>query len=464
MCFVPKIRIFQSTVFRLAATYVVLFALSVVVLGVMTYFATSIALLHTVDARIKDASAVLQEDYQTGGVPRLLAGVNARLKDHRGHALLYLVLDSSGDTLAGQLPVIPKRSGWSYSDYIENESDNDVGSLRVLLTPLAGGIQLAIAADLEQVEDAKDAVTNAFFSAFFAVVVLGTVGGVALSFALLRRVDAIRLTAEAISDGDLSKRIPLRGNGDDLDRLSQTLNHMLDRIAGLMESLRQVSADIAHDLKTPLARLRQRLEAAERVSRSAEDYNAAIEAAVANVDEILATFSALLRIAQIEAGTRRAGFRDVNLSNIFTTVIEAFAPAAEDAGQCLVAEISDDVHVFGDHELLTQMMANLVENAIRHTPAGTRIVVTLRSDGGNVKASVIDNGPGVPETERLRLFQRFYRLEHSRSTPGSGLGLSLVKAIADLHDIAVGVQGAAPGFAVTLTFPSQPARLAGRHP
>ncbi|TAL79452.1 MAG: HAMP domain-containing protein [Beijerinckiaceae bacterium] len=461
MCFVRKSRILRSTVFRLAATYVVLFAISVLALGFVAYFAISMTLIHTVDAHIEDARTALQDDYRSGGLSRLLVQVNARLKDHRSNALLYLVLDPNGMTLAGQLPIIPKRSGWSYSDYIEKETDNDVGSLRILLTPLAGGVRLAVGADLEQVEDAKDAVANSLLSAFFAVVLFGTFGGIALSLALLRRVDTIRLAAGAISEGDLSKRVPLRGNDDDLDRLSRTLNHMLDRIAGLMESVRQVSADIAHDLKTPLARLRQRLEAAERTSRSAEDYNTAIDTAVGNVDEILATFSALLRIAQIEARTRRAGFRDVDLSNIVTTVVEAFVPAAEDAGQSLATDISDDVHVFGDSELLTQMIANLVENAIRHTPAGTRIAVKLRSDESGVEASIIDNGLGVPESERLRLFQKFYRLEHSRSTPGSGLGLSLVKAIADLHDIAIEVQNRKPGLAIVLAFASGPVRLPG---
>ena len=456
----PKIRIFQSTIFRLAGTYVVLFALSVVILGLLTYFATSVALLHTVDARIEDASIVLRNDYEAGGLPRLLATVNARLKDHHGNALLYLVLDQNGATLAGQLPVVPKRDGWSYSDYIENESDNDVGSLRVLFKPLVGGFHIAVAADLEQIEDAKDAIANTFLSAFFAVVLLGTVGGVALSFVLLRRVEAIRLAAEAISDGDLSKRIPFRGNGDDLDRLSQTLNHMLDRIAGLLESLRQVSAHIAHDLKTPLARLRQRLE---RAAQSAGGFNVEIDAAVTDVDEILATFSALLRIAQVEAGTRRAGFRDVDLSGILSTVVEAFAPVAEDRGQNLVLDISNDAHVFGDRELLTQMMANLVENAIRHTPAGTTIATKLYGSRGDFIVSVADNGPGVPENERHQLFQRFYRLERSRSMPGSGLGLSLVKAIAELHEITVEIQDAKPGLAVLLHFRSEPERLSARH-
>lgn len=452
MSFVCRFRIFRSTIFRLTSAYVVLFALAVVSLGFLSYFVTSIALIRGIDIRIANAATTLQESYRTGGLPYLLADAKKRLKNQQSNALLYLVLDREGTTLVGQLPATPKQFGWSYSDYIENESDHDVGQLRILLASLPGGIRLAVASDLEQLEEIKDIIATAFVSAFFAVVLLGTGGAIALSIALLRRVDAIRLTAEAISAGDLSKRVPLRGNGDDLDRLSITLNHMLDRIADLMESLRQVSSDIAHDLKTPLARLRQRLEVGQLKGGSPQDHRALIEAAIESVDEILVTFGALLRIAQVEAGTRRAGFRHVNLSAILDTVIEAFAPAAEDAGQTLTANIAEDVYVLGDRELLTQLFANLVENAIRHTPAGTKIIANLHADAFKVTASVIDSGPGVPKDERTKLFRRFYRLERARSTPGNGLGLSSVKAIADLHETSIEVEDAAPGLAIFLRF------------
>jgi signal transduction histidine kinase len=249
--------------------------------------------------------------------------------------------------------------------------------------------------------------------------------------------------------------VPVRGTGDDLDRLSRTLNRMLDRIAELMESLRHISADIAHDLKTPLSRLRQQLEATQTRAKSVEEHDAAIEAAIAHIDEILTTFSALLRIAQIEAGTRRSGFRELDLSAVFSTVVDAFAPAAEDAGNRIETKIKPAIHVLGDRELLTQMLANLIENAIRHAPAGTRIDVSLGSDRERIVGTVTDNGPGAPPHERERMFRRFYRLEHSRSTPGSGLGLSLVKAVADLHGIALEVRDAEPGLQIVMRFPER---------
>lgn len=447
-----KARIFQSTIFRLAAVYVLLFAASVAALGGVTYLATSIALNHRLDAHIENTMTKLKGAYRSGGLPGLIAAVDAREHSHGSSALSYLVLAANGQRLAGHLATIPARTGWSKISYIENENDDDTGQLRVFLAPFANGVHVAIASDLEQVEEIQRAIFNGFLAAFGAVVGLGVVGGIGLSVALLKRVETIRKTAEAIIAGDLSQRVPVRGNGDDFDRLSQTLNHMLDRISELMESLRQVSVDIAHDLKTPLARLRQRLEAAQMHVQSPEDYNVTLEAAVGHVDEILATFGALLRIAQIEAGTRRAGFRDVDLSGIFATVIEAFAPAAEDAGKSLAGDIAPDIRIWGDRELLTQMIVNMVENAIRHTPADTRIAVFLRLEGDDIIGSIIDNGPGVPLEERERLFQRLYRLERSRSTPGTGLGMSLVKAVADLHAIALDVRDAGPGLEILMRF------------
>jgi signal transduction histidine kinase len=243
----------------------------------------------------------------------------------------------------------------------------------------------------------------------------------------------------------------VRGTGDDFDRLSQTLNQMLDRIGELMASLREVSANIAHDLKTPLARLRQRLEVAQARPGGADRH--ALEDAVAQVNEILSTFEALLRIAQIEAGTRRAGFARVDLSEVFATIADAFAPAAEDAGKRLTATIAPDLAFIGDRELITQMLANTVDNAIRHTGSGTRIAIALHRDATGIIGCISDNGPGVPAEERDRIFERFRRLPQSRTVPGSGLGLSLVKAVADIHGIALAVEDAKPGLRLVMRFP-----------
>lgn len=439
--------IFATTTFRLATIFVAAFAASVAALGIVVYLATAGTLSRQLDGRIEDEMQALQTAYRAGGTAGLVDAVAAHEHAHPNGALDFAVL-GEGRRIAGHLKSWPPVVGWSVGAY--QELDGDGGTRRFLRSDFGNGLGVVIGADPEQVEEVKGAILDGFLSAFSAVLVLGIAGGIALSLMLLHRVEAIRRTAEAIIAGDLSRRIPVRGTGDDFDRLSQTLNHMLDRITELMESLREVSANIAHDLKTPLARLRRRLEVAESEPEPARV--ASLQAAVVQVDDILGTFSALLRIAQIEAGTRRAGFADIDLSELFSTVTEAFAPAAEDAGRSLSAMIVPHLHVTGDRELLTQMLANLIDNAIRHTGPGTAIRVGLNADKSGVAGFVADNGSGVPEAERERIFHRFHRLAIGSAVPGSGLGLSLVKAVADLHGISILVADAHPGLRIGLRF------------
>lgn len=443
-------KLIHTATFRLTALTVLLFAVAVAVLGAGLYLLTGAMLERRLDHHVRAEMATFEAAFATGGLPRLLEAVRAHEPVQPVGPLRYGVTDAGGTMLAGDLRDMPKVAGWSNVTRLED--DGDVSRLRVLVAGLSGGLKVAVAADREEVEETKQAVLNGIVSAFTAVVVLGIIGGAGLSLALLKRVETIRRTAEAIIAGDFAQRIPVRGTSDDFDRLSQTLNRMLDRITGLTESLRQVSTDIAHDLKTPLAHLRQRLEAAERTARSGGDHAAAIEGAIGKVDDILATFDAMLRIAQVEAGTRRANFGDVDLSEVFTNVLEAFAPAASDGGRHIDAAVAPGIHVIGDRQLLTQMLANLVENALHHTPAGTRIAASLIRRGDQAVAVVADNGPGVPASDHELIFRRFYRLERSRSTAGNGLGLSLVKAVADLHHVNIEIGDAGPGLTVAVTF------------
>ncbi len=300
--------------------------------------------------------------------------------------------------------------------------------------------------------EVEEAVATAFLWTVGLVAALGIGGGALLSRAFLARVDAIARTAEAIIGGDLARRAPGRGTGDDLDRLAGTLNHMLDRIGALMDSLRQVSTDVAHDLRTPLSRLYQRLEEARLHARSVPEYEAAVDGAVREAEGLLDTFSALLRIAQVEGASPRAGFGDVDLSAVADAVADAYRPDAEEGGRRLMADVAPGVVVRGDQELLTQALANLVENALRHTPAGTRIGVSLRLGRHGACLAVEDDGPGVLAEDLPRLTHRFYRGEHSRTTPGNGLGLSLVAAVAELHGAALHLAAVAPGLQARLCF------------
>ncbi len=447
-------RLTRTASFRLAGLYALLFAASAVILGAVVFWITRAALEQQLTARIETEIAFLRDEYRAGGLARLVDDVTVRERGASG--LDYLVQAADGARLAGEMPALGARRGWLDVEPGAMTEDGDSPEpLRAFAVTLPGGVAIAVGDDLGRIADAEEAILTAFAWAVVATVLLAVGGGAWLSGAFLRRVDAIARTAEAIIGGDLARRIPIHGAGDELDRLAATLNRMLDRVGALMDSLRQVSNDIAHDLRTPLSRLRQRLEGARRhagalpEASSVPEYEAAIDAAIAEAEELLGTFSALLRIAQVEAGAQRAAFAPVDLSGLADTVLDAFTPAAEDADHPLSGDIAPGVEVFGDRELLTQLLVNLVENALRHTPPGTP--VRVRVTPGHL--IVEDGGPGVPAAERARVLQRFYRSEQSRTTPGNGLGLSLVAAVAELHGASLTMEDAGPGLRVAIAFP-----------
>jgi signal transduction histidine kinase len=461
-------RILRTASFRLAALYALLFGGSVVVLGAVMFWTIRAALDQQLTDRIEAEVTSLQAELRSGGLDQLVATVRERIRAPGRINLDYLVQGPTGERLAGDLPPIGERLGWfEVEPDEERQGDDEAGreQVRVLAVQLGIGAGILAVGEDHGLNDAvEETILNAFGWVLGVMVALGVLGGLVLSHSFLRRVDAITRTAEAIIDGHLARRVPIHGTDDDLDRLAGTLNRMLDRIAALVESLRQVSNDIAHDLRTPLTRLRQRLETTRLSAHFPADYEAAVEAAVAEADAILETFAALLRIAQIEAGIRRSGFRDVDLKAVVETVTEAFAPSAEDEGKALDTAVAlEPAIVRGDPELLTQLLANLVENAIRHTPSGTGIRIALAHSPSGVRMVVADNGPGVPAGERDRIFRRLYRLERSRTSPGSGLGLSLVAAIVALHGARVAVEDNAPGLRIVIDFatpedPRQPAQ------
>jgi signal transduction histidine kinase len=364
--------------------------------------------------------------------------------------------DQAGAHLAGEIPAAAElKPGWTTIDVPQASEDGGRPErVRALVSDLGGGVLLAVGTDLRQIGDLKEAIATAFLWTVGLAGVLGMSGGALLSRAFLRRVDTISRTAEAIIGGDLARRVPARGTGDDLDRLAGTLNRMLDRIAVLMDSLRQVSTDVAHDLRTPLSRLYQRLEDARAHARSMEDYEAAIDAALGEAQGLLETFSALLRIAQVEGASPRARFIDVDLTAVTEAVSDAYRLDAEEADHQLVATIAEGIVVSGDQELLTQALSNLVENALRHTPPGTQIRVRLEgSSESGALLLVEDDGPGVAEADLSRLTDRFFRAERSRTTPGNGLGLSLISAVAELHCAKLRLIATKPGLRVSLAFP-----------
>jgi signal transduction histidine kinase len=439
-------RLLRASAFRLTAAFAAVFIAAMLVLFGVVYWRTAGYAAEELDAAIALERDLVLDGYRTDGFDALQRVVSERLAQPERH---YYVLQDALGRRIGNLPPFTPVAGWIDIVLKERAGNAAPRRARGFGVVLPGGGYLLVGRDLAQVDALRAMITQAFLWAIGATVLLALVGGALVSMRFLSRVDAVGRATREIMDGNLARRLPVSGADDEFDRLAAELNRMLERMQQLMENLRQVSNDIAHDLRTPLTRLRQHLESARVNARSVEDYRAAVDHAIQDSEAVLSTFGALLRIAQVEAGSRRASFSAVDLSALFEAMVETYAAVAEDAGQELVGRIAPDVQTHGDKDLLTQMLANLVENAVRHSARGARIAVTLDGQVG----VVADSGPGVPEAERDKVLRRFYRLEASRTTPGSGLGLALVAAIAELHGIALELGDNRPGLRVTLRFP-----------
>ncbi len=445
-------RLLRSYSFRLTLLYVGLFGGSVLVIFAVVYGATARYLTQGLELAVQAETATLLDARTDGGLPAFIKAVNEHASDSADHMTFTLLQDGSGQRLAGNLPAQRPKLGWQDLPLPESEDGAEEGDTIHARGLMVNGLYLLVGQSTYQLSEIREFIARSIGWGLLVMAGLALLGGMVMSAGLLRRVEAVRRTAQEIMAGDLSRRVPTRGAGDDFDQLSASLNQMLDRIQTLMEGLRQVSNDIAHDLRTPLTRLRQRLEAARNKARTVDDYANLVDSTLADTDQILRTFGAMLRIAQIEAGTARSRFVEVDLSGVLRAIVDLYAAFAEDQRQALTANIADGVTVHGDRELLTQMLVNLVENALRHSPTGTLIQVRLERQAGAVLCSIADNGPGIPKEEHDKVFRRFYRLDASRATPGSGLGLSLVAAIAELHGVAVILADNQPGLRVELRF------------
>lgn len=446
-------RLLRTSSFRLTLLYAGLFGVSAMILFAVIYWSTAGFMSRQLDDSITAELNEVQADAAGHDLDGLRRIVQGRV-DRAPRGMYYLLEDAQGRALAGNMPPVTPVPGlrcWP-GPHLMPQSAQPHGLCGRGLQAVDGAY-LLVGLDNFQLEEMQELIARAFLWGLGATAVLAFAGGTVMSLSLLRRVETISRTSRDIVGGDLSRRIPVRGSDDEFDHLASSLNAMLDQIQGLMEGLRQVSSDIAHDLRTPLTRLRQRLELAQRRGDTVVTLRAALDSSILDVDAILDTFGALLRIAQIEAGTRKAGFVALDLSELLHTMIEIYQPVAEEKGQRLTETIAPDLVVRGDRELLTQMLANLIENAIRHSPGATAITVTGERRHGIVEVVVADGGPGIPEPLRRKVFQRFYRLETSRTTPGSGLGLSLVAAIAALHDVTVALDDNRPGLQAALRFP-----------
>jgi signal transduction histidine kinase len=368
-----------------------------------------------------------------------------------------VALFSADGTLVFGEPGLPPFIGWHEipADNVGLKEDPEYRSEMVLTYGRNVGSQILVVGEgMDIVEDSREALTSGLLWSLAFVVLAGFAGAGMIAWRVDRRLARTEVALTAYASGEMSRRLPIIGSGDELDRVSISVNVVLDRLAALMETTRQITIDAAHDLKTPMTRLLHRLAEAE--GNSAAEAKAVLRSAASDAKQIITTFDALLRIAEIEAGARRARFDLVNLSDVVETVADAYGPELEQAGQRLDTKIGPNLYVTGDRELLTQAFADLVENAIRHAGKGAAICLMALRQAATVEAMVSDTGPGVPEGDRERVLARFVRLEVSRSTPGTGLGLTLVKAIADLHNARLELSDNGPGLRVTIAF-TQPA-------
>ena len=461
-------KLIRTTAFRLTLVYLMLFALFAA--SLLGYFAwnTRRMITEQISSTVTAEISELTDIYTRGGLRWIVGNIQSRAL--RPGANLYLLTTPTGQQVAGNVdalaPGVMGSSGWSETFYrrLDDASDQNHRAL-VYVTQLSSGFRLLIGRDLEERRRLFGIVAKAAQWSVLVVVVLGIGGGIFVARRVLVRIDAMTGTTRRIMDGDLSGRLPVGRSGDELDRLAENLNAMLERIEALMTGLKEVSDNIAHDLKTPLTRLRNRAEEALAKSRSEDEYRAALERTIEESDGLIRTFNALLMIARAESGQARGDMVEFDAAEVAGGIHELYEPLAEDNEMTLrVKAVAAPVH--GNRELISQALANLVENAIKYgKPAALpldsgaaasrrEILIEARREGGQVLLSVTDRGEGIPEAERKHAVERFVRLEASRTLPGSGLGLSLASAVATLHGGELRLGDARPGLIATLVLPA----------
>ena len=427
----------------------------------MTYLATTAALRDQIHREVSEKLQTIASEAEADGIAAIVQDIDERTAQKGSSNSYYFLGDVQGKKLAGNIDNVEIKSGWqeillkeNLSASTANQVDED-HQLWGIGQRLPDGSFLLVGQDSYRVLAAQESIINSFAWSAGISFLLATLAAIVLSRGFLRRIDNINSTSLAIIDGRLKERIPVRGSTDEIDRLSMNLNRLFDSNQALLQSLKQVSTNVAHDLRSPLARLRNGLEEALFGAKNKKEYEAAITTAIGESDQLLATFAALLRIAQIESGAQKEVFKSVDLSHLFNRVISVYKAVVEDERKELLVNIAENVSCHGDSEMLLQMIFNLLENAIRHTPPKTRISISLQSTLDGAVATIADSGLGIPSDQCEKVFEQFYRLDSSRTTSGNGLGLALVAAVCKLHGIKIELSDNLPGLVVSLAFIKQ---------
>ena len=457
-------KLFRTTAFKLSMAYLVIFVLfASAILGYVAFNMRRL-LDEQVSLTIEEDVKGLVTQFNSGGLRRLVAQIERRAS--QPGSSLYLVTTPTGETLAGNISGIDQEGlldAGRYQLFYRVLEDGDVKPHRALVDTivLPGGFRLLVGRDLSETDRFRGVIRSAIGWSILLVLVMAVAGGVFVARRVLGRIDAMTATTRSIMAGDFSGRLAVSGTNDELDRLAQNLNAMLDRIAELMAGLREVSDNIAHDLKTPLTRLRNSAEEALRTATDTEEYRLTLENVIDEADQLIRTFNALLMIARAESGNATEGMAAFDAADVARDVAELYEPLAEEAHVTMHLTLPEKLPLYGSRELIGQALANLLDNAIKYAardesvPENAEISIGAVATGTGIELSVSDNGPGIPEADRARVVERFVRLEGSRSRPGSGLGLSLASAVARLHGGTLRLEDHAPGLRVVLAIPKR---------
>ena len=458
-------QLWRTTTARLTTIFIVLFVVfSILLLGFVAY-QSSIQIQAQQTAAIDHEVELLQRIDARQGIRGILYAVS-RLAGQPGPGIYYLG-DGAGLQIAGNVSSFPSEVLQNPGTYSFNyardqafEGDQAQGFAVVRSVLLDSGLHLVVGRDVVERRGFTAIIFQAFLLAVAGILVFSVIAGLITARRVLRRIDTINATSAKIMTGNLSERIPVTRRNDEFDSLATNLNAMLDRIEGLMQGLKEVTDNVAHDLKTPLTRLRTQAEAALRETDDSTAQRAALETTLSESDRLIRTFNALLMIARAEAGAPSGAFADVDISAVAGDVAELYEPAAEEQGIALTTAIAPGVVLWANRELVGQALVNLIENALKYAAPRDgetgQIVVGVAADKGRVLISVADNGPGIPEADRERVKERWVRLEKSRTEAGSGLGLSLVSAVARLHKGMLRVEDNAPGVRAVIDLPAAP--------
>ena len=446
---------FRSAGIRFALVYATVFGLSAFALAFFLWYATAGLLQRQVETAIRNDAVALSDHFGVGGLPSLVGAINSRLTEGMDGDGIYLLTDAFGNRIIGNLPSWPKglnEAGAWYELPVARRGIKSVALLRGYSLP--GGFQLLVGQDVTSRAKLRHLLRDGLLWAMGIMMALGVFGAAVIHLMFRRTIQDISQTTRAISRGDFSRRVKISGHGDEFDELADNINDMLDRIAWLMDGVRQVSNSIAHDLRTPITRARARLEDAFLHAQTPGDLRVAIERAMVDLDAIIGVFQALLRIAEIEAGSRRSACAELDLAPLLKDIDELYHDVAEERGLQLETHIAEPLRLWGDRELIQQAVTNLLDNALKFSPAGSGISFTARTEDNMVTIAVSDRGPGISAVDRERATERFFRAESARNTPGSGLGLALVAAVAQVHNGTLRLLDNHPGLRAVITCPA----------